>query len=153
MNNHDKTILYGLLLVVAVLLVGCQRENTEPYDGWHYECTIYIDSTDSACGVDSCVLNLPWLHSMVEQAIADTSIIPYIEDREARRNGKGTRLEVYRNQDHITDVYYFSIIDHLTDTVYYDCDGNAIEYHYDSNMPGGCQIVDINIGWCWVAPI
>lgn len=90
---------------------------------------------------------------MVEQAVADTSIIPYIEDGEARRNGKGTRLEVYRNQDDVTDVYYFSIIDHLTDTVYYDCDGNAIEYHYDSHMPEGRQIVDINIGWYWLAPI
>lgn len=113
----------------------------------------YIDSTITTDEVDSVVLNLPWLRNKIEQAVADTAVIPYIEDWDERWACKGTMPEVYQYRDNITNVYYFTFIDHRTDTAVYNYNRNTIELHYEPNPPDCQTIADINIGGYWWAPI
>lgn len=148
-----KTLLFGLLSMVTAIVASCQGNKNEPYNGWHYTCQIYIDSTVATCDVDSVVLNLPWLRNKIEQAVADTAVISSIKDWDERRACKGTMLEVYQYRDNITNAYYFAFIDHRTDTVVYNYKGNTIEQHYEPNPPDCRTIADINIGWYWWAPI
>lgn len=147
-----KTLVFGLLSMVAVIVASCHKE-PKPYDGWDYVCQIYIDSTVAACEADSCVLNLPWLRSKIEQAVADTAVIPYIEDWDERRACKGTMLEIHQYRDDMTDVYYFAFINHRTDTIVYDCAGIATKQPYAPYTTDERTVADINIGWHWWAPI
>lgn len=141
-------------LFAMVLLCGSCHKEVEPYDGWDYNCQIYIDSTAASCEVDSCVLNLPWLRSKIEQAIADTAVIPYIEDWEERWDAGG-RLEIYQYVDTITDAYYFAFIDYYPqlDTTVYDCSGNVTRYSSNHKPSDIREIADIWIEWHWWAPI
>ena len=69
--------LFGiLLLLVGAILSGCR--NTPDFPGFPdypyvtHEYQIYIDSTASACGIDSCAINLPWLNEKINAFLADS---------------------------------------------------------------------------------
>lgn len=64
--------LFGILLLLAgAILSECKNTPDYPY-GFMYEHHIYIDSTASACGIDSCVINLPWLNEKINAFLADS---------------------------------------------------------------------------------
>ncbi len=61
-----------LLLLVGTILLGCRTAPDYPY-GFMYEHHIYIDSTASACGIDSCVVSLTWLNEKINAFLADST--------------------------------------------------------------------------------
>lgn len=65
--------LCTLLLYVGLcgVFVSCSGNRDYP-NGFVYHHTIEIDSVASACGMDSCVINLPWLNETVNVYLKDS---------------------------------------------------------------------------------
>lgn len=68
-----KQFLGILLLLVGTILSGCRNDYPDYPYGFMYEHYIYIDSTASACGIDSCVINQPWLNEKINAFLADST--------------------------------------------------------------------------------
>ncbi|MCI5681943.1 MAG: hypothetical protein SOY26_07905 [Paludibacteraceae bacterium] len=63
--------LFGILLLLAgAILLGCTPDYPR---GFMYEHHIYIDSTASACGIDSSVLNIPWMQNEINAFLIDSA--------------------------------------------------------------------------------
>lgn len=70
---------YAILSCLGVILFGC---NQTPVDddkylpspsSFTYYNTVKIDSAASSCGVDSCVINLPWLSDKISTYLKDST--------------------------------------------------------------------------------
>ena len=66
--------LFGiLLLLVGTILSGCRNDYPDYPYGFMDVNQIHIDSTASACGIDSCAINLPWLNEKINAFLADST--------------------------------------------------------------------------------
>ena len=128
-----KQLLGILLLLVGTILSGCnhsevddKKEETIPNHPWVFEQydTIYIDSTATACGIDSCVLYFPWLNDKINT---------FLKDSAERKQNMETHLKidvfVYDIPGNDEKAYYFS--DYIEDkntigTIWHNCDGDTI---------------------------
>lgn len=70
----------GLLpLLLGIALSSCTHtlvdddKDLPPVGQFTYYNTIEIDSAASACGVDSCVVNLPWLNDKINAFLKDSA--------------------------------------------------------------------------------
>lgn len=110
---------FCVLICISILWTGCEpRPILGTYSSERY---IYIDSTASACGVDSCVINLPWLNNMIEATLTDSAQSKLTFD-----------IWLYVDKYIYTDTIdqnqrtYFEISqDHRTQRMLYDCNGNV----------------------------
>ena len=126
--------LFGILLLfVGTILSGCNQPEVDDKNGetipghpWvfeHYD-TIYIDSTATACGIDSCVLYLPWLNDKINT---------FLKDSAERKQNMETHLKidvfVYDIPGNDEKAYYFSDYiedENTTGTIWHNCDGDII---------------------------
>ena len=73
-----KNVQYVLLLL-GVVLLSCNQTPIDdgnylpPVGRFTYYSTVEIDSAASACGVDSCVINLPWLNNKINAFLKDSA--------------------------------------------------------------------------------
>ena len=131
--------LFGiLLLLVGTILSGCRNDYPDyPYgfmDAYH----IYIDSTARACGIDSCTINIPWMHNEINAFLADSA---------ERKQNLISSLQITQYLcvvDTITneDITYFecTIEDNKREgTLWFNCNGDTIwidpEYHDNNTFP------------------
>lgn len=118
----QKQLLGILLLLAGAILSGCTPDYPR---GFAYEHHIYIDSTASACGIDSCTINIPWMHSEINAFLADSA---------ERKQNLTSSLQIMQYLcivDTITneDVTYFecTIEDHKrAGTLWFNCNGDTI---------------------------
>ena len=151
-----KTLVFGLLSMVIVLFIGCETPGSSPYR-WEYHCQIYIDSTAAACEVDSCVINLPWLHGKIEQAFADTVGLRDLSEEARNSTEAYSKLEIYLCKDTTYNTYYFVEIDDLPmRAIIYNCDGYIVKnisnegdffQFLDDSYLYRELIINIGIGW------
>ena len=127
--------LFGILLLLAeTILSGCNRPDVddetnpdppiEPQPDFTYYNTISIDSTATACGIDSCVLYLPWLNDKINT---------FLKDSAERKQNMETHLKidvfVYDIPGNDEKAYYFSDYiedENTTGTIWHNCDGDTI---------------------------
>ena len=126
----NKKLFNILYLFLESILIGCNHmpiddDKDLPQPGsFTYYNTIEIDSTASACGVDSCVVNLPWLNDKINA---------FLKDSAERRTKITTSLQIdlvkYADSTDSSDMTYYSYrVDDVPffGTLWFDCDGDTV---------------------------
>lgn len=112
-----------LLLVGTILLASCEK-NVPTFNG---NAHIYIDSIASACDVDSCVVNLPWLGDKIDAFLADSAERKYSRFETILRIEQVTYLNLSTNEQSMCFQYQYE--DELLDNssiVWLNCAGDTI---------------------------
>lgn len=126
MKTKKCSILF--LYCLGVVLAGC---NQTPIDddkdlpqlgSYTYYNTIEIDSAASACGVDSCVINLPWLSDKINA---------FLKDSAERKKDIATVMRVnmvIACVDSIDMTYYSLYLEDIFSwgTLWFNCAGDTI---------------------------
>lgn len=128
--------LFGILfLLVGTILSGCNHSEVDDKNGetipshpWvfeHYD-TIYIDSTATACGIDSCVLYLPWLNNKINTFLKDSA-----ERKQDIVSSMEIDMLVYIDKmDSTQNTYYCCRLDDYIrlgmGTLWFNCEGDTI---------------------------
>ncbi len=123
-------VIRALPLMVGMALSSCNQtpiddgKDLPPAGQFTYYNTIEIDSTASACGVDSCVINLPWLNDKINA---------FLKDSAERRTNITTSLQIdlvtYADNTDGSDMTYYSYrVDDIPffGTLWFDCDGDTV---------------------------
>lgn len=123
-------VIRALPLLVGMALSSCNHapvddgKDLPPAGQFTYYNTIEIDSTASACGVDSCVVNLPWLNDKINA---------FLKDSAERRTKITTSLQIdlvkYADSTDSSDMTYYSYrVDDVPffGTLWFDCDGDMV---------------------------
>lgn len=131
--------LFGvLLLLVGTILSGCRNDYPDYPYGFMYVNQIHIDSTAFACGIDSCVINTPWMQNEINTFLIDSA---------ERKQNFVSSLKITQYLclvDTITneDITYFecTIEDNKREgTLWFNCNGDTIwidpEYHDNNTFP------------------
>ena len=120
-----KNVKYFLLLLLGIVLFGCENNghNDLPTGKIHYHSDVYVDSTASACGMDSCVVNLSWLNDEINVFLADSA---------KRRISFRSTLRIDRvvcknteNED-ITYIRYEMYSDVKNGSLWFGCEGDTV---------------------------
>lgn len=69
--NKKNAVLMLLLLTGILCLSSCDKYRIPT--GREYVYTFEVDSITSACGVDSCVINIPWINNEINAFLADSA--------------------------------------------------------------------------------
>ncbi len=69
--KKKKAVLLLLLLTGILCLSSCDKYRIPM--GREYVYTFEVDSVTSACGVDSCVINIPWINNEINAFLADSA--------------------------------------------------------------------------------
>lgn len=113
-----------LCVLLSGIFISCKYDRDYPRGFVHHH-TIEIDSTASACGVDSCVINLPWLNETVNMYLKDSTELKnsFVSD---------FTIEMLKCQ-HKTDS---SIVNYFCENtlVWFNCEGDTVwkePYYYE----------------------
>lgn len=71
MKKKNALLVLVLLLGTMLCLSSCDKYRHPT--GRSYVYTMEIDSTASACGVDSCVVNIPWIKNEIDAFLSDSA--------------------------------------------------------------------------------
>lgn len=71
MKTKNALLVLVLLLGTILCLSSCDKYRHPT--GRSYVYTMEIDSTASACGVDSCVVNIPWINGEINAFLLDSA--------------------------------------------------------------------------------
>ena len=129
--------LFGiLLLLVGTILSGCNRPDVDdktnpdptivPQPDFTYYNTISIDTTATACGIDSCVLYLPWLNDKINTFLKDSA-----ERKQDIVSSMEIEMFVYMDKmDSTQNTYYCCRLDDYIrlgmGTLWFNCEGDTI---------------------------
>lgn len=71
MKKKNALLVLFFLLGIILCLSSCDKYRIST--GKSYEYVIIVDSTASACGVDSCVINIPWIKKEINVFLVDSA--------------------------------------------------------------------------------
>lgn len=141
-----KNILF--VFICAFIALGWMGCKPIPQGGPHEVYDVYIDSTLTACGMDSFLIKSPWVQEHINTFInyMDTSIIYY---------GAVTTLEIRYFMDKDSNDFFIDNIGYGWDPGrLFDCEGNIIEekeswellLNKQDILVGPRRVVNISIG-------
>ncbi len=109
--NKNSFVCLCLLIGFVFLVYSCDAFRNPNSGKFNYMSIVTIDSTASACDVDSCVLKLPWLNGKINV---------FVKDSTERKSKFETTL-------HITQLACLNTVTEEQYTCFmYDCSDNVL---------------------------
>ena len=120
-----KNVILMLFLLIGTILCLPSCEKYRIPTGKSYKSIIVVNSAASACGVDSCVIDIPWIKNEINVFLADSA------DRKLKFE---TTLKITQylcadnvaENDEITYFEFCMFDEKQNGTLWLDCNGDTI---------------------------